>query len=138
MSPSPPDPHADAPLRVLFVDDDERILRGLLRMLSEHDELEVDCALGGDDAIAHLERAPYDVVVTDVRMPHMNGSQLLAHVRERFPDAVRVVLSGQVDEDLYQEVRALAHHYLAKPCDADTMLATLRECARDSVAGGRS
>ena len=105
--------------RVLFVDDDPLILDGLRRamrpMAAEWDMAFVD---GGQKALEVMGQLPFDVVVTDMRMPGMNGAQLLAQVLEKFPKTVRLVLSGHADPDLILECVGTAHQYLSKPCQS--------------------
>lgn len=67
-----------------------------------------------------------DVVVTDMRMPNMSGAALLNEVRRRYPDTVRIVLSGQSDPYLNLDTVA-AQHVLSKPCDGPTLKATIEQ-----------
>lgn len=117
--------------RILFVDDDANLLQGLRRMLrSMRHEWEMEFALGSQEALHHLSRATFDVIVSDVRMPDMNGVQLLEEVKRRFPRMVRILLSGQSDVELTMNAIGPAHQYLAKPCDADVLKGTIdRACA---------
>jgi HD-like signal output (HDOD) protein/CheY-like chemotaxis protein len=113
--------------QVLFVDDEQRVLQGLRRMLwTMRDEWDMEFVTSGQDALAALDRKRFDVVVTDMRMPVMTGAQLLAIVRDRHPEVVRLVLSGQATEDVSIQSIGAAHQFLAKPCDADTLKATIR------------
>lgn len=110
---------------VLFVDDDPFILAGLRRQLRAYrDEWTVHFARGGEEALRLMEEQAFDVVVTDLRMPHMNGAALLEEVCQRYPAVLRIVLSGQSDPDLRLETVA-AHHILSKPCDGKTLKATI-------------
>jgi putative nucleotidyltransferase with HDIG domain len=96
-------------------------------------------ASSAEQALELLAKHPFDVLVTDVRMPGMDGAQLLSEVRDRYPAIVRIVLSGQCDRDaLFRSVR-VAHQCLNKPCDADALRATvLRACAlRDLLVNER-
>ena len=123
--------------RVLFVDDEQKILEGLQRMLRPlRDRWEVGFAMSGREALELLEKESYDVIVTDMRMPGMDGAQLLQEVRNGYPDIVRIVLSGQSDEKMVLKSVRLAHQYLSKPCDAETLRAAVeRACAlRDRLA----
>lgn len=111
---------------VLFVDDERSVLDGLRRALFMLDEAwECAFACGGFEAIKHLEDAPVDIVVTDMRMPVMDGAELLRCVQERWPSTVRIVLSGH--SELEQATKALryAHQFLAKPCSSDTLVEVL-------------
>ena len=69
------------------------------------------------DALSTLAEQPYDVVVSDLRMPRGDGASLLALVRERCPAAVRIVLSGQVDMTMVARAAAVARRLIAKPCE---------------------
>jgi len=84
--------------RVLFVDDEQGILDGLRRMLRPlRHEWEMTFATGGEQGLAALAAHPFDVVVSDMRMPVMNGLEFLVHVRERYPAVVRIILSGYAE-----------------------------------------
>ena len=108
--------------RIIFVDDEPKILDGIRRMLRPmRREWEMVFAGGGEAALAELEAAPFDVVVSDMRMPGMDGATLLKHVQERFPNVVRIVLSGQTDPKAALRVVPVAHQCLNKPCDAETL-----------------
>lgn len=110
---------------ILFVDDEPNILQGLRRTLRPMRHVwDMHFVTGGQEALQLLADIPCDVVVSDVRMPIMDGVQLLAAVRERFPQMVRILLSGQADRELIVRSATLAHQYLSKPCDA----AMIRDC----------
>jgi HD-like signal output (HDOD) protein len=105
-------------MKVLFVDDEPRVLQALRRSLAianvPWDARFVD---GGVAALAALQDERYDVVVTDMRMPQVDGAAVLNAARERDPSTVRIVLSGQADEAAALRVVRVAHQFLAKPCD---------------------
>jgi HD-like signal output (HDOD) protein len=117
--------------RVLFVDDEPKILEGLQRMLrSMRNEWEMEFAIGGPAALELLNAGSFDVIVTDMRMPAMDGAQLLAQVREFHPQIVRIVLSGHSDQEMILSSVGPAHQYLSKPCDAELLKETVRRaCA---------
>jgi putative nucleotidyltransferase with HDIG domain len=111
---------------VLFVDDDQAVLDGLRRMLrSMRHEWDTAFVTSGVAALDWLDRQPVDVLVTDMRMPDMDGAQLLEHVMRRHPDVVRIVLSGQVDRESALRAIGPTHQYLSKPCDEATLKATI-------------
>ncbi|HKI32876.1 MAG TPA: response regulator [Gemmataceae bacterium] len=123
--------------RVLFVDDEPNVLEGLRRMLRPlRHEWEMAFASGGPEALELLDRAAFDVVVTDMRMPGMDGAQLLAQVRGRHPNLVRIVLTGQSSREAVLRAVRVAHRQLNKPCDSDELRTTIqRACAlRDLLA----
>jgi len=108
-----------APIRIAFVDDDPHVLRGLRRaMAAMEDEWEMAFFPSGEEALAEIRRQPFDVVVSDMRMPGMDGATLLGRVRELHPATIRVILSGYADADAVLRTIGPAHIYLAKPCDA--------------------
>lgn len=116
--------------RVLFVDDDPRVLDGLRRMLhSMRREWQMDFAEGGQQALERLAASPYDAVVSDMRMPHMDGSEFLHEVLRRYPATVRIVLSGQCDRQTVLRAVEPTHQFLSKPCDPEILKTTLlRAC----------
>jgi putative nucleotidyltransferase with HDIG domain len=117
--------------RVLFVDDDQNILDGVKRTLhGMRTEWQMAFCTSGEEALSILEQREFDVIVTDMRMPGMNGAELLAEVLQRHPSMVRIVLSGTVEHDLVLRSATTAHQYLAKPCDATTLRATLDAALR--------
>ena len=82
--------------RVLFVDDERNILEGIQRTLRK--QVKLQTASSGAEALRLIgESGPFAVVISDMRMPAMNGTQFLAKVREQEPDTVRMILSGQAD-----------------------------------------
>lgn len=118
-------------LRILFVDDEPRLLEGIVRLLRPmREQWEVVTAPGGVAGMALMERTPADVVVSDMRMPEMDGAQFLALVATRWPRSIRIILSGQSDRSSLMRSIASTHQYLAKPCDPDL----LREGIERSLA----
>jgi HD-like signal output (HDOD) protein len=117
--------------RVLFVDDEPNVLDGLQRMLRPlRNDWTMEFAASGPCALTVLSENPFDVVVSDMRMPGMDGAQLLTEVRRLYPKTVRIVLSGQSDHELIMKTIGPAHQYLSKPCDAQELKDTVtRACA---------
>jgi HD-like signal output (HDOD) protein len=112
--------------RVLFVDDEPLVLQGLQRMLrSMRHEWDMTFVESGAQALERLRQEPFDVVISDMRMPGMNGAELLGAVTKKFPKTVRLIFSGQADQDLVLKSIGSAHQYLSKPCDPDTIKTTV-------------
>jgi HD-like signal output (HDOD) protein/CheY-like chemotaxis protein len=112
--------------RILFVDDEAMILQGLQRMLrSMRADWEMEFVDGAEAALRLLGQKPFDVIVSDMRMPRMNGAELLTEVMKRHPTIVRLILSGYADKDLILKCVGSTHQYLAKPCDTDSLKATI-------------
>lgn len=116
---------------VLFVDDEPMVLDGLRRLLRPlRHEWEMEFVTSGRAALEVLERRALDVVVTDMRMPEMDGAQLLEEVRARQPKAVRIMLTGQTDREGSLRTVACAHRFIAKPCDPELIQQTLERACR--------
>ena len=121
--------------RLLFVDDEPKVLQGLERMLRpQRKQWEMFFAGGGEEALAMLATGPFDVIVTDMRMPGMDGATLLKQVQERFPSVIRVVLSGHVEMEAALRAAPVAHQFLSKPCDPDRLREVIeRSCQCSSM-----
>jgi DNA-binding NtrC family response regulator len=117
--------------RILFVDDESRVLDGLRRMLyAERKRWAMEFALGGEAALQACEVEAFDVVVSDMRMPGMDGATLLGHIRDRYPSSARVILSGYAEPTLSTRAVSVAHRFLAKPCNASELQSIIdRLCA---------
>jgi len=122
-------------LRVLFVDDEIKVLDGLRRMLRPmRHAWDVAFALGGLEALRMMQSAPFDVVVSDMRMPRMNGVELLREVKRRYPQTVRIVLSGQASRETVLQAVGPSHLYLPKPCAPNDLKAAMdRLCVLRTV-----
>jgi HD-like signal output (HDOD) protein len=111
---------------ILFVDDDIKILNGLKRMLFAFDNAWTsEFASNAEEALRMLSERRFDLIVADMRMPGMNGVELLTEVAQRHPHMVRVILSGTWDQDLCMQAAMTAHQYLSKPCDPEVLKSTL-------------
>jgi putative nucleotidyltransferase with HDIG domain len=109
-------------IRVLFVDDEIAILEGLRNVLrGERKRWVMKFAEGGKAALDLLANEAFDVIVTDMRMPGMDGLALLRHVRQSHPRMTRIVLSGYSELGQAAEASVVAHQMLMKPCDADVL-----------------
>ena len=117
--------------RVLFVDDEKQILDGIRRLLSDQGDVwEMRFAQSGEEALKICQGSRFDVVVSDMRMPGMDGAMLLGHVRDLFPDAARLILSGYTDVALATRAIPVAHRILVKPCDGIELQTTIESfCA---------
>ena len=105
-------------LRIAFVDDEPNVLTSLRRsMLAMLDDWEMAFFKSGPDLLDRMEAEVFDLVVSDMRMPAMDGAKLLNEISRRHPDTVRVILSGYADQEAVFQTIGPAHIYLAKPCD---------------------
>lgn len=114
--------------RILFVDDEPMVLKGLQRTLRKmRDVWEMTFTSSSKEALEILASGTFDVIVSDLRMPEIDGMQLLAEVKDRHPEVVRIILSGQVEQDTTFKSVQVAHQSLSKPCDAEILKQTLNE-----------
>lgn len=109
--------------RILFVDDETQVLQGLQRMLRPlRKDWDMHFSESAGKALQLMqESALFDVVVTDMRMPQMDGAKLLAQVMELYPHTVRIVLTGHTDNETIFRAAGLSHQFLSKPCEAETL-----------------
>jgi HD-like signal output (HDOD) protein/CheY-like chemotaxis protein len=112
-------------MRILLVDDEIRVLEGLERLLYSHDEWEIMTASSGEQGLEIMDQFPIDLLVTDMRMPGMDGAELMTLTRERHPEVVRVVLSGHTEDIASMRAARVAHQFLDKPCDARSFIAVI-------------
>ena len=118
-------------IKVLFVDDEANLLAGLRRMLfGMNNEWEMTFAQSGSAALELMRTQAFDVIVTDMRMPEMDGMTLLSHVREEFPEVVRIILSGYSEMESMLRSIPVSHNFLRKPSPRET-LTTAIERARE-------
>jgi len=117
----------EVPARILCVDDEPNVLEGLRLHLERH--YRVSTATSGAEALELLDRdGPYAVVISDMRMPSMDGAAFLGQVRQRFPDTVRLLLTGHADVN--SAVAAVNEgqifRFLTKPCPPAALLSAVQ------------
>lgn len=127
-------------LRVMFVDDEANVLAGLRRMLrGQRDKWEMSFANGGAEGLAAMAVQPVDVLVCDMRMPGMDGVQVLAAVRERHPSTARIILTGQTDRESVIASLGLTQRFLLKPCKPEDLIAAIEQviAVRKAIGGSQ-
>lgn len=119
---------------ILFVEDNPVLLQLYAMMLrGDGSDWEVATAASGEEALKLMEGTSFDVVVSDMRMPGMDGIQLFHEVRQRYPRASRVILSGLSDQKEIAECLGETHQFMAKPFDAKSLKGTLKRlCGLDA------
>ena len=123
--------------RLLFVDDDPMVLSGLRRSLhSMRETWDMHFVDSAAAALQELEKEHYDAIVSDMRMPLMDGAELLDQVKQRYPDMVRMILSGQSSREAVYRSISPAHQFLSKPCDLRELSSRLNQtfAMRDLLA----
>jgi HD-like signal output (HDOD) protein len=114
---------------IVFVDDERELLDGLRARLYKHrHDWNMKFVVSGAEAIATFEAQHVDLIVSDVRMPGMDGGQLLTVVKQRWPNAVRIIVSGYSDPVQAVRLTSLAHQYIAKPCDGLQLENIIERC----------
>ncbi|MCP3978128.1 MAG: response regulator [bacterium] len=117
--------------RVLFVDDEPKVLDGLRRLLrSLRKEWQMEFVTSGAEGLQEMEKGPFDIVVADMKMPGMDGAELLSLVKERYPDTIRIILSAQTGKEALLRSIGSTHQFLHKPCDPEQLKWTIRRAER--------
>lgn len=113
--------------KILFVDDDPNILQGYQRSLRKI--LRIDTALGGEEGLAAIAKTgPYAVIISDMRMPGMDGVQFLSKVKEIAPDSVRMMLTGNADMNTAIDAvnEGNIFRFMTKPCEPEVFVKALQ------------
>lgn len=119
---------ASSPATLLFIDDEANILAALKRLFRPLG-YNILSAESGAEALALMEKEPVDLVISDMRMPHMTGAELLEQIRTKWPEVVRILLTGY--SDLESTVAAInrgeIYRYISKPWDDNDIVLVVRE-----------
>ncbi len=118
-------------LRVLFVDDEQSVLDTMRRLLMV-EKVDWQCEFSPSAAMALrlFEDKPYDVVISDLRMPYMDGARLLHEIQRRWPQTLRVVCSGHMESTSMLTSVKSAHRYLVKPCKGSQVADVVNNLAK--------
>lgn len=117
--------------KILLVDDEENVLQAYTRVLRT--KFAMDTAGGGEQALQVLaEKGPHAVIISDMRMPGMDGVELLSRVKSRFPETVRIMLTGNADQGTAISAvnKGEIFRFLNKPCDSELLTSTLDQAVR--------
>lgn len=110
--------------RVLIVDDDLSVLHGLRRNLARcAPNWEVGYSEDAGDALLTAKLQPIDIVISDIRMPHMHGGALLKRFSANYPQTLRIAFSDKYDALTTYAISECSHKYIAKPCTAAQLYA---------------
>lgn len=126
--------------RILLVDDEPNVLEGIERMLFPmRKQWQVTTACGGVEALQKMKEDGFDIVISDMRMPGMDGATLLSEVMRLYPETIRFILTGQSGkETVFQSIKA-AHQLLAKPCTPEMLKSSIdRAFALRELLGNKS
>ena len=117
--------------KILFVDDEQHILTSYRRIFRK--DYQISSALGPELALDIIqEKGPFAIVISDMRMPVMNGVQLLSKIKELSPDTVRIMLTGFADFNTAMEAvnEGNIFRFLTKPCPPDTLQKVIKDALR--------
>lgn len=112
--------------KILFVDDEIQILKAFKRLFMDTD-YEINVAESGLEALNILKNQEVDLIVSDMRMPNMTGYELLSIVKNRFPDIIRIILSGFAEERIILDSlqKNIAKIYILKPWENNIFIETI-------------
>jgi putative nucleotidyltransferase with HDIG domain len=118
-------------MRLLFVDDEQLVLDGLRDVLRrQRKRWDMHFAVEARQALQLLEQQPFDVIVSDMCMPGMDGAALLAQIKQQYPGTARVILSGQADRESVLRALPAAHQFLSKPCDPELLVQVIERVSQ--------
>ncbi len=121
--------------RILILDDEENVALTLQDSLEKLPECEIAIATSSTRALQLLEQQPFDLLITDYKMPDMDGLALARHVRQLYPQTVIIIITAYSDQALrWQASRAYVHHVLDKPVG----LAEIRSKALEALNGTKN
>lgn len=122
---------------IMFVDDEPNVLNGLKRFCrSQRHVWEMQFVDGGEAALELLSNQAVDVVVSDMRMPGVNGADLFEQISQRWPGIVRIMLSGEAEPGETMRTVGRSHRFLAKPCDPSALVQAIEAPLRVKEALG--
>ncbi len=105
-----------SPKASVLIVDDEKFLRQILMRIVQREGYTVDEASDGKDALEKLKKTKYDFVISDIRMPNMDGMELLSAIKTKFPETMVILITAYAGDYGAKEVLAAgADHYITKP-----------------------
>lgn len=115
--------------RIMVVDDEDYILKALSRILTSQDDWEVETYVDPQEALRRARTTVFDAVITDFRMPGMDGIELLQNLRDIQPDTIRILLTGVIDIDTLMSAinQASAFRFVPKPWEDEQLLESIRD-----------
>ena len=117
-------------IKIIFVDDEKNLLDGLKRMLrKKKDEWDMVFVMSGQAVLDLLEKNKYHMVVSDYKMPGMDGLELLQMIKEKYPETNRIILSGQSETEVYDKAKEFADAYIPKPCSPEILISVIEKTA---------
>lgn len=117
---------------IMIVDDEEYILKAMQRLLRTCEDFNIECFTCPTEALRRCQVSVFDVILSDYRMPGMNGVEFLTEARQLQPESARLILSAHVDAEAIMNAinQAGISKFLTKPWDSDELVAAVYEAAR--------
>jgi DNA-binding NtrC family response regulator len=118
--------------KIMIVDDEENILKSLHRTFRKQSDWDIESYLNAEDALKRARTCIFDAIISDCRMPGINGVEFLCELKQLQPDAIRILLTGAVDVNTLMEAinKAGAFRFIAKPWDDDMLIESIKEGLR--------
>ncbi len=114
-------------ITIIFVDDEKNLLDSLKRTLRPHSkEWNMRFLESGDEALKYISGNSCDIVVSDYKMPGMDGLELLSKIKEKYPQIKRILLTGQSDTEIFNRAKDIVDKYVSKPCRQEELIAALK------------
>ena len=127
--------------KILIVDDEREILSALYMTLSRTDRVKTDIQVASDgiSALQRIDEHDFDVIISDYKMPNMNGIDFLMEAKKKDPSIMRILITGYSDVDTAKDAinKAQVHYYIEKPWDNDELISTISEAVCRKQIGGR-
>ncbi len=117
-------------IRVLLVDDEPILSLAISRMLETENGMEVETAANGLQGLEKYRKGQFDVIVSDMLMPVMNGLEMVTELRKIHPEAKVIILSGSLSPEIVERLAELGAVALSKPIEADVLSAAIEKCLR--------
>lgn len=118
--------------KIIFVDDDVNLLDGLKRSLHKKSgEWEMVFLSDSTRVLDTLSKGSFDCIVTDYKMPGVNGMEILKKLKEEYPKLKKILLSGQIDETVYEVAMQLVDRYIQKPCPSDDIISAIENALNE-------
>ena len=116
---------------IIFVDDEKRILDGLRRMLRvKRNDWRMTFVDHASKAEEMIDQEDFDVIVSDMRMPEIDGATLLTRIKEKHPHVIRIILSGHTELEAAIRAVPVAHQFLSKPCNSESLIEIIERTCR--------
>ena len=119
--------------RIIFVDDEIYILEGFKRAMRNKSAVwDMNFCNSGQEAVELIQKSMYDIIVTDNKMPEMNGIELLSRVKEISPGTKRILLTGYTEDEILNKSRDTIDLIISKPIEPDSLINILEETIKSN------